>query len=522
MKRVLFSLATIISLLLYSCDDTTDTIGMSLTDPVNNISVSSDSFRVESHSVKAKDIVSYTATGYLGKVKDPETGMYTTCNYMSQFITWGDDEFPPIDSLYMPYADSSQSLAEQVEADSCSLIVYFDDYYGDTLALMKVVTHELDKAYSEGVLYKTDFDPMAEGYVRTDDGSLHSQITYSVSNQQYPATGAKSFQVPLNQEYTDKDGVTYNNYGTYLMRKFYNEDSKRYFSNNYLFKENICPGLYLQLTGGLGSLGSITLCTLTVSFTMQNDSTTEEGMSYFLGTEEVLQKTYIEQDDNMLSQLVDDQSCTYLKTPAGIFTELTLPIEDIVLGRDDDSNTHMTDTLNTVRLFVPRINDNNSTDYNISVPTTLLMVPTDSADVFFTNHEVADFRDTYTASYSSTNNGFTFANISQLVSNRFLLVQDEVNNAIENAKTQKADGKLTTEEERSVAKNVIASYKENHPNWDKVMLIPVETTYSTLSSGSSILTKVTYDMNLTSTRLVKGDKDNDNIVVSVIYSEFTK
>ena len=53
------------------------------------------------------------------------------------------------------------------------------------------------------------------------------------------------------------------------------------------------------------------------------------------------------------------------------------------------------------------------------------------------------------------------------------------------------------------------------------MIIPVETTYATLSSSSE-LTKVTYDMSLTSTKLVRGSTDNNNIVLKVIYSNFSE
>ena len=64
-------------------------------------------------------------------------------------------------------------------------------------------------------------------------------------------------------------------------------------------------------------------------------------------------------------------------------------------------------------------------------------------------------------------------------------------------------------------------YAALHPNWNKVMLIPVETTYTTLSSSSE-LTKVTYDMSLTSTKLAKGTEDNGKITLKVIYSKFSE
>ena len=239
------------------------------------------------------------------------------------------------------------------------------------------------------------------------------------------------------------------------------------------------------------------------------------------GTEEVLRKTNIIQDATALDNLINgDGSCTYLKTPAGIFTELTLPIDDIMLGRDNETATHENDTLSTVRLFIPRVNDTKSTDYNLPIPRTLLLLPTDSASTFFANRKVADSRTAYLSSYSSSTNGYTFANISSLVANTYKVLNDTISTVIAAKKQELGTQELTAEQEKAIKKNVAAKFMSDHPTWNKVMIIPVETTYSTLSSGSSLLTKVAYDMSLGNTRLVKGSKISNNITVSVIYSKF--
>ena len=51
-------------------------------------------------------------------------------------------------------------------------------------------------------------------------------------------------------------------------------------------------------------------------------------------------------------------------------------------------------------------------------------------------------------------------------------------------------------------------------NWNKVMLIPVVTTYNSLN----VLTRVRNDLSLGSTRLVGGD--TKDIKISVVYSRF--
>ena len=190
-----------------------------------------------------------------------------------------------------------------------------------------------------------------------------------------------------------------------------------------------------------------------------------------------------------MEELVEDNSCTYLKTPAGIFTELTLPVDEVM------SKEHSKDTLSTARLFISRINNSNLSDYSLPVPKTLLLVQKDSADVFFAKQKLVDYRNTHLSSYSKTYNGYTFGNISYLISQMY---------------QERAMSGLSNEE-----------YAALHPDWNKVMIIPVETTYATLSSSSE-LTKVTYDMSLTSTKLVRGSTDNNNIVLKVIYSNFSE
>lgn len=85
-KQVFLSLALIFSCLC-SCDDNTDNIGGSIIDDLDNINVTARSFPISSKSVKADSVYSRSATGYLGKVKDPETGAFVKGDFLTQFYT---------------------------------------------------------------------------------------------------------------------------------------------------------------------------------------------------------------------------------------------------------------------------------------------------------------------------------------------------------------------------------------------------------------------------------------------------
>ena len=494
-KKIYFYAGIIVmmSFVAVSCDDTTDTLGASLTEVSDMVEIQADEFNVASKSVAANNIVSRSRDGFLGKFKDTETGNYITCNYMTQFCVMDKYQFPGLDTIYIDSTkyDATVNKRFQVEADSCTLVLYISKSIRDSLALMKVTANELSEPYEESQTYNTDFDPEAEHMVRTDAGSVHSQLTYTTSNRIYTETQRSSstftnrINLSLNDSYTDKQGVTYNNYGTYLMRKYYEPEHRGSFNTFYGFAHDICPGFYIKHQGGIGSIATIYKAQIIVYYKgfVEKDSIIVMNSS-FAGTEEVIQKTTIKQNENVLNKLITDESCTYLMSPAGILTELTLPVDDIL-------NEHNNDTINTVRLFVPRINNTESNDYSLSVPQTLLLIPTDSIQSFFSKGEVADYRNSYIATYSSTTNGYTYGNISLLVSNL-------------NTKRKEAQNKGETLSD----------------NWNKVMLIPVSTTYTTVSTSTSLLTKVTHDMSFASTKLKRGKDDSNAIKVSVIYSKF--
>ena len=54
-----------------------------------------------------------------------------------------------------------------------------------------------------------------------------------------------NIRIKLDKAYTDKNGVTYNNYGTYIMRK-YCENPGFFLQNSYNFIHNVVPGFYFK------------------------------------------------------------------------------------------------------------------------------------------------------------------------------------------------------------------------------------------------------------------------------------
>lgn len=476
----LLTVLVIAALTFAACDDTTEGIGGSITNKIDNINISNSAFNVTTKSIVAGAVLSRNNTGLIGKMKDPETGNYVKGDYMTQLSVLPTFSVDTLD--YIKQANNGK-----LEADSCYLLISYNASYGDTIAPMKVTAYEMTEPMREDQEYYSNYDAFNNGWV--SESNQHWSSNYNLSN----TSDVKNFKIYLNKEYK-KDGKTYKNYGSYILQTY--AEHPEYFKTNFKFLHNVCPGFYIKNVGGTGNMAKIWNTELIFYWTRKKtikkkDGVTDsiaKGIGYnrFDGTEEVLQLNKIENDTENLEQLARQENCTYLKSPAGIFTEVTLPIEDIMKG-------HEKDTLNTATISFPRLNNvDEDNPYNFATPSTILMVQKDSLQSFFEKSKLADSRTSYTASYSSTGtykNAYTFQNIANLVS--------------------------------AMYKN-----KGKSKNWDKVVLVPVS--IITVTQGyTTVITKINHDMALASTRLKRGvittdssGKKTSPIQIKVIYSKF--
>lgn len=481
----LLTVLVIAALTFAACDDTTEGIGGSITNKIDNINISDSAFNVTTKSIVADSVLSRNNTGLIGKMKDPETGNYVKGDYMTQL---GVLPTFSVDTVAIKQANN-----DSIEAYGCYLLISYIANYGDTIAPMKVTAYEMTKPMAEDQEYYSNYDAFKNGWV--SESNQHWSSNYNLSN----TSDVKNFKIYLNKKYT-KDGKTYKNYGSYILQTY--AEHPEYFKTNYKFLHNVCPGFYIKNVGGTGNMAKIWNTELIFQYKRQTKAKDGKDTiivvsNHFDGTEEVLQLNKIENDTKKMEQLASSQenNCTYLKSPAGIFTEVTLPIEDIMKG-------HEKDTLNTATISFPRLNNENEDNpYNFATPSTILMVQKDSLQSFFEKSKLADNRTSYTASYSSTGtykNAYTFQNIANLVS--------------------------------AMYKN-----KGKGENWNKVVLVPVNV-ITTTQGYSTVISKINHDMSLASTRLIVGTDDPDKdyttdkktgkkvasgpIRIKVIYSKF--
>ena len=122
------------------------------------------------------------------------------------------------------------------------------------------------------------------------------------------------------------------------------------------------------------------------------------------------------------------------------------------------------------------------------------MVQKDSLYSFFENKTMYDYTTSFMATLSS--NAYTFSNIGNLITQMA---------------RQKAEGLKSD-----------AAWEAKHPDWNKVILVPVATTsktsYDSYGYSTTVISDVHNQLGLSSTKLVGGA--NSPIEVKVIYAKF--
>ena len=481
MKFKWFTAIALTAMAITSCSEDTEGIGASLTDESDKLDIYTGIFTATTRSIGVDSVYARNFDCYFGMVKDPENGAYVQSEFTAQFSI--------LENYTQPAREKIVSMYDgDIAADSCEIWLVLDrkNCYGDSLTPVKITAHELNKPMSDTRTYYSNFDPIFEGYVSNNGYKKSTSFTLANLTEMDSIRGLSSYvdyaSIPLNHPYTDKNGETYNNYGTYILRNYY--DHPEYFKNSYTFVNHVCPGFFFEVTDGLGVMAKVAEIDLMVYFHSEEADSVKLNSFFLSSTPEVLQTSTIYNDAGALQPLIDDTQGTYLKAPAGIFTEVTLPVDAIDMYNQNDS-------LLSVSISFQRLNTGRlDLQHPLKAPQSVLMVHKDSLNSFFETQTMYNYVSSYMATLTS--NAYTFSNISNLIQ----LMIDKRNEGV------KSD----------------PLWVEHHPNWDKVVLVPIEATYSKDSYGNSTVSFVGNQMGLSSTKLVGGDYSP--ISVKVIFAKF--
>lgn len=466
-----------------ACDETTDTLGNSLSTDADKFAITTDTFNVSTSSIAVDAVLTSGNNIYLGKIRDTETNTDVTGHFATNMYT--NRPFDGISMVLDKDSIVSKDKNGNIEAISANMTIFFEEINGDSLAPMQLTVHELAQPLNETRTYYSNFNPEQENMLRDDNGNelvkkfnftpLDLNLSDSLRNEIVSGNSYAYISIPLTNEYRDKNGNTYNNYGTYLLRQAM--EHPEYANSIYDFSHNVCPGFYIKSTNGLGAMMKIRSVQVQAIYKGIVNKEEINAAYYVSSTDDVAHTVNIENDRSSIEDLAQDNSCTYLKTPAGIFTEVTLPVDEITLG-------HENDTISSAKIMFRHYNA--KTDNALSAPTELLIMPKDSINSFFEHKNVTDYKTSFLATYSSTTNSYTFNNIANLITAM---------------KAAKKSGRATE-------------------NWNKAVLVPVTIEYTEATNYQSArMIGINNCLALTSAKLVKGTETDSPIKISVIYNK---
>ena len=452
MKTKLVFLSFLTALISFSCEDSTvSEIGISIMPDEDKVDFSENTIPITLKTIKTDSIYAKTINGSLGEYFDPTFGTLNA-GFACQF-------FPAIGF------DNIENMIDG-KIDSVFLDIYYT-YMGDSLAPMGLTIFPINKPLEKN--YYTSVNP--EEFV--DMANPIAKFAYTAKNPNISNSIYGRLSVPMPVEWGQKYVDIIKNTEEQSLDEFI----------------KMFPGLYLKSTFGSGCMLFVNNTTVDAYTQIVIQYRTKEPEESYLGgdsiltryacwavTKEIIQiNSYT--NTNMDYLFRGDSTTTYIKSPAGVFTEVTIPIPKIIqeIGRRQFSSVKL-----SLKAY-PRNEWNYSLNFpglgyqsTSAVASKLLLIPPDSTINFFEQQLTANNVTSYTTTFTSSNHTYSFNNISNLI-------------------------------QRAINQN---------PNEDlKLWLIPVQTSYTYDSASNPVDYATSYDLYPTGVAL-QGNNQEIRIIAS--------
>ena len=471
-------------LFLISCDSNTSTLGGSITPESDEVRVESDSSFAVSRSIQAPDSILLRSTlSCIGKYTDPLTGAILEADYLTQLNCVEDFSFP--DSVYgvadFDFPDWFDKEMKNEKPYYAELNLYFQKIYGDSTNSLKLEVYPLDQI----------IDPEERYYANVDPTDFYDENSAPIASVMIsPIDYAVSDSLLQSDKYYHHISIGLpDSFAKELLEKYFSPNGKEYFSDAMSFMENVCKGFYIKCTQGDGTLIYVDKTVLDINFKYlePGDSVVSSVIAEFSGNNEVMQINSFKNFNQ--DALLDDNSCTYIRTPFGVLTEIELPVDDMKKGGGV--------MLNSASLSFYKVNLKQPY-YTTGTPSRLILIREGEMQKFFNRNNTVDNVTSYATTFNSKYNSYTFSNIAKLIE----LCYSERESWIEsNGYNMDADG--------------LTAYEAEFPDWNKVVLVPVK---PKVDSNNSIVGYI-LDINVNQVKLLGGE-NGDRIKIKTIYTSF--
>ncbi|MDH6305610.1 hypothetical protein M2459_002077 [Parabacteroides sp. PF5-5] len=372
-------------ILLNACDDDMGLVGPSIQPEGDIPSVYTDTFAITASTVLIDSIYAKTATGLLGEIYDPLYGNLKS-DYICQFYVQDGFKFAhePIDG----------------KIDSIDFTIYYTattGWLGDSLAAMEATIYPVVKALDRN--YYTNIRPEDYADLRNPLGAqAYTARNMLLSDSLYAADGPQ-LVIRMPQEVGQRIyDETVNNPASFATQDAFN----RFF-----------PGLYITNTFGSGNILYVDASYMSIHYSYYVKSVSTGALDsavyaneWFPVTKEVVQMNRI-QNANIEQLLQPNDKYTYLKTPSGVYTKITIPTKDII------SKINGREVNNFYMSFAPMPQP--EWKYAFSRPTYLAMIPEDSVKTFFEEGKITNSISSYLLSYNADSAKYIAGNVSNLL-----------------------------------------------------------------------------------------------------------
>lgn len=546
-----YALIALLAITFWGCDDNTAGLGLGMFPGSDqDINGQLKTYPVTTSSVPAGRIYAKTNIGYVGKFTDSQFGTYQA-GFLSTLNCPEGLTFPGLynNTAFGNNNKITNTMVEKASDDitlihknddntgevignihTVELYLWYNNYFGDSLTACRLSVYELEKELEKAEnkdYYYTDINP-DEFYKENDilGSKVYTAVDLSVKDSiRNLSTYVPSVHLTFEKNIAERVGGN-------ILRKFREAQEQGIkFDNEEFFKA--FKGIYVKSNFGDGTVLYVDQVQMNVVYkcyaidsikgtphlTHDGKDSTYYAYRVFNSTREVIQANQLDNDSKIDELIKNDKSCTYLKTPAGIFTEAVLPISKI--------NEELSgDTLNAVKLTFSNYNQSsNSSNFGMSAPANVMLIREKEKDRFFAKNLLNDGVSSFLTSHSTSTNQYTFNNITGLINacvNDRKAAERDIN---EKGKVEYTvyDTEKGIDEPKST--NDITIWEED-TKWDKVVLIPVLVTYDSSNNNnyygtSSNIIGIQHDLRPGYVKL-KGGEEGGALNLEVVYTSFTK
>lgn len=536
-----YALIALLAITFFGCDDNTAGLGLGMFPGSDqNINGKLTTYDVTTESVPAGQIYAKSNIGYVGKFTDDLFGTYQA-GFLSELNCTKGMTFP---GVYNGTAfDSDNKLTQTMVGEdgdakdkediefvedngkiignihTIELYLWYSSYFGDSLTASRLSVYELGgngkETLNKDNAYYTNIDPN-DFY---DPQNILGTKAYTAVDLSVKDSIRKlSTYVPSVHVSFEKDAAI--RIGKEIIKKAYKSGTN--FDRDKL--KEAFKGIYVKGDYGDGTIlyiddvqmnvvykcyavDSITGLKLKKKVLEENETTPRDSTYYgyrmFNSTREVIQANSLDNDQAAIEKCIKDPDLTYIKSPAGIFTQVTIPVSEIAENLQGD-------TLNAVKLGIPIYNETSDKKFGMTKPRSVLLIRKKYKDTFFEKNQLSDGTISSLFNYADNTLSFTqytFNNITQMINN-CLADREAARNLL--PMTFKVTDPVTGIEETKTATTI--KEWEDYSEWNKFVLIPVLVTKDASSSNnyygtsSSNIISIQHDLKPGYVRLKGGTK----------------